>query len=57
MKKTYIVIASAIMILFCLMYSVSYAYFSVKVTNDFNGGNKGSTVIGSDTVKDIIIFR
>ena len=55
MKKTYIVIASAIMILFCLMYSVSYAYFSVKVTNDFNGGNKGSTVIGSDTVKDIII--
>ena len=55
MKKTYIVIASAIMILFCLMYSVSYAYFSVKVTNDFNGGNKGRTVIGSDTVKDIII--
>ena len=55
MKKTYIVVASAIMILFCLMYSVSYAYFSVKVTNDFNGGNKGSTVIGSDTVKDIII--
>ena len=55
MKKTYIVIASAIMILFCLMYSVSYAYFSVNVTNDFNGGNTGSTVIGSDTVKDIII--
>ncbi len=55
MKKTYIVVASAIMILFCLMYSVSYAYFSVKVTNDFNGSNKGSTVIGSDTVKDIII--
>ena len=55
MKKTYIVVASAIMILFCLMYSVSYAYFSIKVTNDFNGGNKGSTVIGSDTVKDIII--
>ncbi len=55
MKKTYIVVASAIMILFCLMYSVSYAYFSIKVTNNFNGGNKGSTVIGSDTVKDIII--
>lgn len=55
MKKTYIVIASAIMILFCLMYSVSYAYFSVNVTNDFNGGNKGSTNIDSDTVKDIII--
>ena len=55
MKKTYIVVASAIMILFCLMYSVSYAYFSIKVTNNFNGGSKGSTVIGSDTVKDIII--
>ena len=55
MKKTYIVVASAIMILFCLMYSVSYAYFSIKVTNNFNGGNTGSTVIGSDTVKDIII--
>ena len=55
MKKTYIVVASAIMILFCLMYSVSYAYFSIKVTNNFNGGNKGNTVIGSDTVKDIII--
>ena len=55
MKKTYIVIASAIMILFCLMYSVSYAYFSVKVTNDFNGSDKGNTTIGSDTVKDIII--
>ncbi len=54
MKKTYIVVASAIMILFCLMYSVSYAYFSIKVTNNFNG-NKGSTSIGSDTVKDIII--
>ena len=54
MKKTYIVVASAIMILFCLMYSVSYAYFSIKVTNNFNG-NKGSTVIGSDTVKDIIV--
>ena len=38
MKKTYIVVASAIMILFCLMYSVSYAYFSIKVTNNFNGG-------------------
>ena len=54
MKKTYIVVASAIMILFCLMYSVSYAYFSIKVTNNFNG-NKGSTSIGSDTVKDIIV--
>ena len=55
MKKTYIVIASAVVILFCLMYSVSYAYFSVKVTNDFNGGDQGNTNISSDTVKDIII--
>ncbi len=55
MKKTYIVVASALMILFCLMYSVSYAYFSIKVTNNFNSGNKGNTVIGSDIVKDIIL--
>ncbi len=55
MKKTYIVIASAILILFCLMYSVSYAYFSIKVNNDFNNGTSGNTTIGSDTVKDIII--
>ena len=55
MKKTYFVIASAILILFCLMYSASYAYFSVKVSNDFDGTNQGNTVIGSDTVKDIII--
>ena len=55
MKKTYIVIVSAILILFCLMYSVSYAYFSIKVNNDFNNGTSGNTTIGSDTVKDIII--
>ncbi len=55
MKKTYFVIASAILILFCLMYSASYAYFSVKVNNEFDGTNKGNTNISSDTVKDIII--
>lgn len=55
MKKTYIVIVSAILILFCLMYSVSYAYFSIKVNNDFNNGTSGNTTIGSDTVKNIII--
>ena len=51
MKKTYIVVASSIMLLFCLAYQGAYAYFTTnsQMTGDFN------TDISSGTISDLII--
>ncbi len=51
MKQTYIVVASAIMILFCLVYQGTYSYFSsaVNINNDFN------TDLESGSVSDIVL--
>ena len=51
MKKTYIVVASSIMLLFCLAYQSAYAYFSStsQIENNFN------TNINSGTISDLII--
>ena len=51
MKKTYIVVASSIMLLFCLAYQGAYAYFTTnsQMRGDFN------TDISSGTISDLII--
>ena len=51
MKKTYIVVASSIMLLFCLAYQSAYAYFSTtsQIEDNFN------TNINSGAVSDLII--
>ena len=51
MKKTYIVIAASVMLLFCLAYAGSYAYFSSEA---LHGGNfKGN--MESSNVEDVVI--
>ena len=51
MKKTYIVVAASIMLLFCLAYQSAYAYFSTtsQIEDNFN------TNINSGAVSDLII--
>ena len=51
MKKTYIVVASSIMLLFCLAYQGAYAYFT---TSSVTEGNF-NTDISSGTISDLII--
>lgn len=51
MKKTYIVVAASVMLLFCLAYAGSYAYFSSDAL--FEGNYKGS--VESSNVEDVVI--
>ena len=52
MKKTYIVFASALMMLICLVYEGSYAYFAATVSTD---ANQHKSSVTAEDIKDITL--
>jgi len=54
-KNIYIVVASSIMILFCLVYQGVYSYFSASIV-DNRGENGGNTSITAPDLKDLTMI-